>query len=346
MRENAPETAEALKGNIDAQNNFIIPLGDSFAFEDEKGQKRYVYFKIPVDPGQKFFKAFFEAAYDKSMGYEVDVERVTNNMLELSPVGISSLPPTISGAIAYLYNKDLWLNEDVWRKTDKPFSYPKSREEYIPGQTSEFFIDVGQATGLSPERAQRAVEEITTRGTVWSALMGKAYDILFADIPSDKKEQHLAMVLSKTPVIKRFVGVTNPYSKYAADVERDVEDVSMKKWVERRELDRLSDGYLLEGVVKRSEVMDYIHSMDDVRARNRLRDRFLFSEKITEEKLPNRSWWLRLQNLDPEVRARQYYEESLKPQRAEELARGKAIIGSLGGFFTPSFYRELSRLEE
>jgi len=346
MKENAPKTADELQGNVDMQNNFVIPLGDQFGFEDEKGQMRYPYFKIPIDPSQKFFKAFFESAYDKYKGNEVDVERLTNNMAELSPVGVSSMPPSMSAAIGYLYNKDLWLNRDVWTKTDKPFSYPKSKEEYIPGRTSEFFKDVGEVTGLSPERGQHAVEEITTRGTVWSYLMGKGYDALFADLPSGKKEQHLAMVLSQTPVVKRFIGVTNPYSRQAAGVEKDVEDVTLKKWIERRELDRLSDGYLLEGVVKRSEVVDYIYSQDNVNTKDRLKDRFLFDEKITEAKLPNRSWWLRLQNLDPVVRARQYHEESLKPQRAEDLARGEAIIRSTGGFFTKSFYRELSRLEE
>jgi len=179
MREQCPETAKALQGSMALQNNLCIPVGDNFGFEDEKGQTRYWGFKVPLDPSQRFFKTFFEAAYDKSMGYDVDVDRVTNNMLELSPVGVSSMSPTVSGAIGYLYNKDLWRDEDVWKKT-KPFSYGLTvdgkwvgRSEEYDKDTHEFFKDIGKPTKISPKGAQFVAGELFTNNSTWAYLMGK-----------------------------------------------------------------------------------------------------------------------------------------------------------------------------
>jgi len=353
MRNISPKTTEDLQGSIDAQNNLCIPFGDDSGWEDEKGQMRYFYWKVPLDPGQKHLKALTEAAYDKSMGYEVDVERVTRNLAELSPVGISSLPPIPSAIIQYWANKDFWTEQPAY-KGSKPFPYTftdvegkwrGSSGEYS-AKTPQAFRDLGKVTRLSPERSKVAIGELTTGSTMWGYLMGVGYDKLFKDLPPNKKQQHWAMVLAKMPVTGRFIGVTHPYSKYAKSIDKNEAIDAYKKHMENTELDILSDGFLYEGTVKREAVMDYIYSQDDIRVKDRLKDRFLFDEKVLEEKLPNRSWWIRLQRLNPEVRAREYYKESLKPERAEELSRGEAIIRSTGGFFTKSFYRELSRLEE
>ena len=126
---------KALKGSIDAENNLIIPLGDNFRFVDSRGQTRYIYLKVPLDPSQRFFKTFFEAAVDKWMGNEVDVDRVVDSLKQQSPATISNLPPTISSILGYVTNKDFWLNEDIWKKRDKPFEWPESREEYFPGES-------------------------------------------------------------------------------------------------------------------------------------------------------------------------------------------------------------------
>jgi len=333
MRNHAPKTTEALQGSVAMQNN-----------EDEKGQERFIYFKIPLDPSQKFFKTFFEGAYDKYAGYEVDVERITNNLLEQSPVGVTSLPPTVSGGLGYMYNKDFWLNEDIWKKTDRPFDWPASKEEYIPGVTPEAFVGFGKLTGVSPERAQYAVEELTTSGTLWSYLMGKGYDALFADVPKEKKEQHIAMTLSEMPIVKRFIGVTNPYSKYATGIDEAAEKVTVEHWRQRRELDRLTEGYLFEKSIGRGEVFKYIRSFKESRVRDRLQDRFDFQYAIRN--LPERSFWLRLQHLDPEVRAERYYarEQAADPEERKRLARERAIIGTAGGFFSDSFWDEFNKL--
>jgi hypothetical protein len=124
-----PLTMQALQGDLVTQSNIVLPLGDGFSFQDEKGQTRYIYLKLlPLDPGQKFFKKFFEASTDKWLGNPVDVDGTVNALTQLSPIGVSSLPPTVSGALGYLYNKNFWSSDDIWKNTDQPLGWPASKE--------------------------------------------------------------------------------------------------------------------------------------------------------------------------------------------------------------------------
>lgn len=347
MREQAPETTEALQGSIDMQNNLCIPMGDNFSFEDEEGQTRYIYYKIPLDPSQKFFKTFFEAFTDKMLGNEVDVERITNNMAEQSPVGITSLPPTLSGGIGYLYNKDLWRNKDVWRKT-KPFDWPKSKEEYIPGETPQFYTDIGKATGLSPERTGHAIEEVTTSGTMWSYLMGKGYEKLFVDVPKSQREQHLAMVLSQMPIAKRFIGVTHPYTKYKGGFKESEQKADLEHWAQTREVDRLTEGYLFQDSYERRDVWKYINTFKEKVVRDRLIKRFDF--QVAMKDVPERSFWLRLQSLKVKAKAEVYYERWSKtkddPEKMKQLSKEAARVEAAGGVFSDRFWDEFRKLRK
>ncbi len=340
-----PETMKSLQGNIDMQNNLVIPLGDGFSFLDEKGQTRYPYLKIPLDPGQKFFKKFFEASTDKWLGNPVNVDEVTNSLTQLSPVGISSLPPTISGVLGYFTNKNFWLNEDIWKKTDKPFSWPQSKEEYIPGQTPQALIDLGSLTGMSPERTKYMLGQLVTNGSIWAQIAGQGYDVLLGDMPKDKKEMHLAEVLSKTPVIRRFIGVTNPYSQFATPVEEARSMSTLERWIQNRGLDTLVDAYLYKEGTSRKEVVDYIRSFKDKDIGERLKDRFEFSEKIKD--LPNRSFWLALQGTpDTEARAKLYVDR-LKASNEEEraqLMKEVGIVNEAGGIISDEFKQATMRL--
>jgi len=340
-----PETLKALKGDIAMQGNLVIPLGDGLGFDDEKGQRRYPYIKIPLDPGQKFFKMFFEASYDKATGQPVDAEGVANSLSQISPVAISSLPPTVSGTLGYMYNKDFWKNDDIWKKTDKPLGWPESKEEYIPGQTPQALIDIGSVTGLSPERLKYTLSELVTGGSMWSWLVGQGYDAAFHGLPQNKKEMHLAEVLSKTPIAKRFIGITNPYTQYASSIEQAREESMLKRWVENRGLDQRVESFLYEGG-KRSDVTDYIRATSkDQATEDRLKDRFIFQEKIKE--LPNRSFWLSLKGTpDTDARAKLYVQrlESATPEEKEQLRKEEAIVYNAGGVISDEFKEAVMKI--
>ena len=350
-----PLTMEALRGNIDMQNNLVIALGDDFGFEDQRGQIRYPYLKIPLDPGQKFFKTFFEAATDKWLGNPVDIDRVIDSLKEQSPVGVTEMPPTFSAALGYTTNKDYWLNEDIWKKTDKPAKWqlPKkftgqkyggSEEEHFPGRTPQAYVDFGATTGLSPERTKYAIEELITSGTVWSWLAGQGYDALFSDLPKSQKEQHLAMALARTPVVKRFFGVTNPYSQFAGPIDRAKEASDIERWVQNRELDTLVEGFLYQDTNTRADVEKYIDTFEDQNVYERLFSRFEFQEDT--KNLPNRAFWLRLKGLDVKARARVYSdrlnEASDEQKRQLELEMDQVI--DAGGVITDRFWEEYDDL--
>ncbi len=342
MRKMHPASSKALEGNIDMQNNIVIPLGDQFGFVDSEGQTRYPYIKIPLDPGQKFFKVFFEASADKWLGNDIDVNRVVDSLKELSPVGVTELPPTVSGALGYLTNKDFWMNEDIWRKTE-PFKYPKSKEEFIPGQTPQVYEDFGEVTGLSPERTKYVVEELTTSGTVWSYLLGQGYDAL-RGLPKDQREQHLAHILSKIPIIKRFFGITNPYSQFARPIDKAEEKNTLEIFIQNRTTDTLIDGYLYGDSVTKQEVDAQMRSFKDVDVYDRLVDRFMF--RHATKGLPNRGFWLRLKGLAVKPRAEAFFDrmEKATPEEAAQIGKEWRIVDEAGGVITNSFMDEVDKL--
>jgi hypothetical protein len=341
-----PRTMQALQGDIATQSNICIPLGDGFSFEDEKGQTRYLYLKVlPLDPGQKFFKKFFEASTDKWLGNPIDVDGTVNTLSQLSPVGISSLPPVVSGSLGYTYNKNFWTGEDIWKKTDKPFGWPNSKEEYIPGKTPQVFQDFGELTGMSPERTKYAVGQLFTSGTMWGQLVGAGYDALFGDLPKKYKEMHMAEILSKMPITKNFIGITNPYSQFVAPINEAKEQSMLKRWVENRGLDQRVESFLYEGG-KRSDVTDYIRTTSkDQATEDRLKDRFIFQEKIKE--LPNRSFWLSLKGTpDTDARAKLYVQrlDSATPEEKEQLRKEESIVYNAGGVISDEFKEAVMKL--
>lgn len=343
MQKMHPKSFEALQGNTDMQNNLCVPLGDDFAFEDSRGQTRYPYLKLPLDPSQKFFKTFFEAATDKWLGNEVDVDRVVDSLKEQSPAGVTELPPSVSGVLGYITNKDFWLNEDIWKITE-PLSRPHSKEEYIPGETPLAYIDLGAKTELSPERTKYLVEELTTEGTIWSYLLGEGYDKAFGDPPKGDKEKHLAEVLAEMPIIKRFFGITHPYTKFAKRLDEVEEKDVVNRWIQTRGLDLRAEGYLFDGTYSRKEVFDYISSFKDRDVYKRLKERFKFHE-VTKD-LPNRSFWLRVQGFSPEARAKAVVDElrDATPERKEQLRKELNIVRRAGGIVSDRFREEVMRL--
>lgn len=351
-----PKTWENLKDEVDMQNNLCIPLGDSFGFEDEQGNVVYPYLKIPLDPSQKFFKVFFEASTDKWLGEEVDVDAVIDALKEQSPAQVTELSPTVSGVLGYLTNRDYWLNEDIWRRTKEPFDWkpPKaltgekvggSEEEYIPGRTPQGYIDFGAATGLSPERTRYAVEELITGGTVWSYLVGKGYEEVFGDLPKSKKKQHLAMVLSETPIVKRFIGVTNPYSKHAKKFSEKEQRDMIENFVENQQLDLLVHQYLYEDTATTQDIAKYINQFKDPDTQDRLLERFDWERAI--KNLPEKSFWRRMKGLSPRSRA-ELFAGQLKKSSVEEkreLWRQLGIISAAGGVVTDKMLDELEAID-
>jgi len=332
------EAYESISDEV-RKSNFVITT--PWKFEDELGQTRYIYFTIPKDPGQKFFTYFFEYATKRMLGEEEDIDSVVSTMMELNPVTDTSiLPPSAQSLVGYLTNKDFYFRSDIWKGPEV-----EPEKEYIPGKTHPFFIDVGKVTGLSPERLEYALGRLFASGNYYAHLVGWGYKQLFDGLPDSNKEQHLAMILSKNPILRRFIKVTNPYNRHAELVEDASRDSSTKRWTNTMELDRLTEGYLFHDNVKVEEIRSFVKEVakkDGADEASRLFDRFRFQKKVRN--LDNRVLWLRLHRLTPEARARVFHEvwSKASESRKVEMRKEMAIIGKK--VFSEQFFREYRRL--
>jgi hypothetical protein len=338
----APDTMEDLQGNIAMDHNLCLPLGDDFGFEDENGDMRYMFMKVPLDPGQKFFKVFFESATNKSIGKEIDVDRVTKSLGELSPVGTNLMPPTVASALGYIYNKDYWRNEDIWNKTNKPLIDPS--KEIIPGKTPQAFVDLGEATGLSPERSKYAAGKIIPNNSMWAALVGTGYDAVFGDQPKSYKQEHIAQVLAKAPIINRFFGITNPYSKHAKGIETAEGKAELKRFVENSGMDTLVKGNLYEKNVSEDKIYEYAAKFEDKKTYDRLIERYKWEVMIQD--LPEKSFWRRMKGLNLEARAKVFVDRLNKsnPVQEEKLWNEFGIVAGAGGVVGKEFRNEVMRV--
>lgn len=335
-----PKTMEDLRGSSAMATNLCIPLGDKLSFVDEFGQTRYIYFKVPLDHAQRFFKTFFEASIDKFMGDEVDVDRVTTALKTSMPVEIDQLPPSVSAVLGYIHNKDFWYNEDIWKKTD-PLPWPKSKKEYTPGVTPQMYIDLGSATGLSPERMRYAVGEILAGDNMFTWMVGSAYELLTGQLPEGMEHVHIAKALSKTPVLRRFIGITTPYSKWATKIDDARIDAQHERLIQNLGLDELVRAELIHGTASRDDVVDYMKSFGDIDTYNRLKEDYLFQRYTI--KLPNKSFWLGLRRIPTtDGRAKVFAEEFNKAseERKEGIMSEIAYIRKAGGIWSDEFFNK------
>lgn len=335
---NNPEALKSVSEEVQ-KSNFIFTTPINFL--DNKGQKRYLYFALPKDPSQKFMSQFFEYAARKVSGEELDADQVVSTLKELSPVTDTNLlPPSVQSLLGYSLNKDFWRREDIWKK-----GKVEPVEEHIPGQTGTFFKDLGQAVGMSPERLQYALQRLFTSGNLYSHMAGWGYDKLFDELPESEREQHIAMVLARTPVTRRFVKVTNPLNQFREVIDDTQIDVGTKRWINTRELDRLAEGYLFHDNVERKEIKKFILGVtkkDGKAEGERLFKRLEFQNKI--KGLGNRNFWLILQRMAPEARAKVFKErwDNSNPTQKKEMKKEIRVIGER--VFSEEFFNQLGRL--
>ena len=180
---------------------------------------------------------------------------------------------------------------------------------------------------------------------MWSWLLGQGYDAMFGDMPKSQREQHLAEVMSKVPISRRFIGITNPYSQFAGKVEKAADASRIENWKQTRGLDMRADGYLYGKTVEKSEVNRYMKSFHDIDVYDKLEERFEFKRAIKD--LPNRSLWLRMKGLDAKARAKIYYDrlQSADADERAQLRKEYNTVDIAGGVITDDFFDELSKLK-
>jgi hypothetical protein len=170
------------------------------------------------------------------------------------------------------------------------------------------------------------------------------YDKVFGDQPKSYRQEHLAEVLAKMPIVNRFFGITNPYSKHAKYVNEAEGKTVLKRYVENSGMDSRIKGNLYEKNVSEEELYNYAASFNDRETYERLVDRYKWEVKIKD--LPEKSFWRRMKGLNLEARARVFVERLNKssPERAEKLWQEYGIVAGAGGVVGKEFREEVGKV--
>ncbi len=316
--------------------NFIIPLPVSF--EDENGRERHAYLKFKKDPGQRVFYTLWESMARKMLGEEVDGVRIAKQLTQLSPATVTSLPPTLSATLGYATNTDFWHKDEIWKGP----GVENPREEYRMGVTPEAMIDLGAATNLSPARMDYMLKEVFTSGNIYSDIVGAGYKKAFSDMPKELNEQHWAMELSKSPIARKFFGLTRPFEQHREVFDEEERRSNEGKLIMQRQMDFLLDQHYVHGSVSKKEISMFVKGLDSEAAVDWADQRWRFF--VEAQGMEERDFWLKLHRLDPEARAR-VFKRTWDAASEKERASINREMGRFQGLFTERFRREHGRLE-
>lgn len=344
----APKTSKDIPKYQD-DLNMNIPFPDSMRFTDKTGQEVGLYLSIPLDSSGAFLKNVFQGLTEKFMyesgltTEEPNYESILGALTKTAP-DIMSLPPSQRAAIQYMLNIDFWTRRHI---TSEQFSYPKSAAEYKKGETSELAIDVGQATGLSPDRLE-SVKRAILGNNVWTYAIGAGYDKVFGDVPKEMKEEHLALQLAQIPGISRFIKVARGGTGFSDKQKEIIEEETFRDFVNSRNVDFYAKAYYWYGADEaQKDLMKYIYDPNNVKDRNesdKLKDRMKFIANIKE--LPDRNSWLRMWNRSAEEKAEDFVNRlnaTDEAGRKEIWSKAYPVLVRAGGYVTPEFRSEVGK---
>jgi hypothetical protein len=363
-----PQAMEDLKDDPRTVSSLAIPFSKDAGVKVE-GQTRYPFIRMPLDSSQSFFKVLFEGIANKMTGGNVNPEKIVKSLKNSLPADISSLPPTAQAIIGYYTNTDIWRGEDIWKSMQGtiPYKGPRwatdaevggSELEKIPGKTSRIYEDLGNATGLSPERLGYMVESLLTSDNVYSQITFSVYDKIFRGLDDGQRKQLLQESMSRTSGIKRFYGLTSSAAqdvKEAKDIKQDRVAIRLEQDVK---LDDLIDGYLFRKDTKSTDIARFINKQRDPLERERMEEEFKFSKETKD--LPNRRWWMELKRMDVQGRAVAYVARKERAKRIDAAAGNRDATrqlnketlrfgdskGQIKGVITEEFLKRISLLSK
>jgi len=328
-----PEAYEQVPA-YDKVNNWIITT--PFSFEDKDGNKKWVYFKISKDQGQRGMASVFEGLAQKAIGEDVDVDQIQKSVVETIPIMPSNLmPPTLEAIWGYAANKDFWKNEDIWRG---PKIEPS--EEYTK-YTPEALKEIGKATDMSPERLRYALSQFFTRGNIWTSMVGYGWKQLLDELPeADRNKVTQELILNK-PFIRRIAKTTDPYYQYGKEIEETKIKSSTERYIATRNFDKMAARFI-DGEIDRKEIMAYIKEQP-INDRKRLVVRLKRHQRLSD--LPERRYWLDLLSIAPEARANLFWNRwrDLDDEGKKKLEKQAQKIPN---FYSGKFNKRFSELKK
>jgi len=311
--------------------NFIITT--PIKYMDSEGNERHLYFKIAKDYGQRVVTSLFEGLMARYFEGKFPTKQQLMAIGDLT--SMTWLPPSMSAAIAYLGNKDVWTWSNIWRGPRV-----EAGEEYTP-ETSKALVAITKPLGLSPERTAGAINKILPLGNPFVNLAGGGFKMITGQLGEDFERKTMKEILTANPSFRRFAASTHPFTVERETIEEERKGETTRRFVQTRVIDDLATRYYQTNDPKIGEQILQTVKSQPIEDQDRLVNRV---ENIKQfANIPDRKWWLNVTDLTPEVRAKVFYTKYSKadPEKQKEMVN---IAGNLKGFVTNRFIDELEKL--
>ena len=189
-----------------ATNNWIITTPLNYVSED--GDRKYIYFAIAKDQGQRAFSAIAEGLTAFVVGDEFEWNRAVKGALQAVPyIPASGLAPTIKAVIGYTANYDLWRHQNIYPDKGIPM-FMEARKSTPPA-----YVKIGEALGVparpeeedsiedimrehpyaanmfSPERMRYLVSQYFTESNPYVQLVNGKLANLLGMLPEEERDE-------------------------------------------------------------------------------------------------------------------------------------------------------------
>ena len=253
----------------------IIFTGDV----DEDGEYEYYRFKkLPViGLLSTTVEESIISTYLKSKGvdYEFNTESVSKALDKTSPIGITDIGsrnPAISGVLSYVYNKDTFTGEEIFRGPRGKKILPEA-EGILDNKVEQIYKDIAPALGMSPKRTQVMVEKVITneKTNPLVGVMYGGYNGVFSKETTVGEEMKETM----NGVLKSFSG------KIKKSTNSKLKEYKNMDEVEKVEAKMETDIYLKEQEIY-NQIKDKRKNNEDITSG--------FLRDVIQEKFERRDW--------------------------------------------------------
>jgi hypothetical protein len=303
-KEEYPEAYDDISER-DKINNWLFPLPISFL--DKEGNRKWAYYKVAKDQGQRVIATFAENIMKRHKGEEFNISSIITALEDLLPIVPTGLmPPTMDAVVGYLTNKDFFRNEDIWK--GEPVRSELEKTRFTP----DVFVTVGEKTGLSPIRLQYATQQLFTHGNIWTSAAGYGYNKIFGSTDketSDKVQKHLLERISRMPFARRFIGTTFPANRQKNLIKQAVLADNSARYVLKMDIDDLVRDFLRarQAGDATQEVQGMVAFSNTLNERDREFMERRVERIIKLENIDDPGYWFRLSEIkNPRIRALVY----------------------------------------
>jgi len=328
----------------DRKNNFIIPF--AIPYEGTDGKRHHLYPKVPKDPYQALLCMAGENAMKYMIGDETDSDKLAAIIQSLSPIQGMPSVPSIEALYSYISNKDFYRYDDIWHGPD--VAEADAGAEIIPSgprKTHPISKTVGEVTGMSPVRLERALRVIVPRNYLTDAFSSMTRTI-FDRAPDDIREGVVAEILGTDPTFRNFLATTDDMNGMRDQMDEMEARTNVERVMHNGKIDSLIE-QINNGEATAESLSDYIGTMTDPNEAERLWKR---AENRKEEvKLPHLSFWKRIGVMEPEDAAKSMFRMMKRMESDEERAKlldEFVVYDDLHGLGSERFLDEYSRLDE